>query len=86
VNAPGAPFAVLPDDVLCAALVSAQATVFASPILKDPAGFALAIAVHAKIAGPDPAVLRERALAVLHRQQHEILGERALGEVGLPGE
>jgi hypothetical protein len=31
--------------------------------LTDAAGFALAIAVHDKIAGPDPAVLRERAMA-----------------------
>jgi hypothetical protein len=69
VNAPGAPFAALLDDVLCAALVSGLATVFGGLVafyiadLEDPAGFALATAVRAKIPGPYPAVLREQALA-----------------------
>jgi hypothetical protein len=69
VTAPGAPFAALLDDVLCAALVCAVATEFGDLVafyiadLKEPAGFALATAVRAKIAGPYPAVLREQALA-----------------------
>jgi hypothetical protein len=55
-------------DLLRATLVCAQATVFGDRValylvqLTDAAGFALAAAIHAKIDGPDPAVLRARAL------------------------
>lgn len=57
------------DDLLRVTLRAARATVFADRValyiaaLTDPAGFALAAAVRARIDGADPDVLLERALA-----------------------
>lgn len=58
---------MLLGDVLRAAFERASMTVFGDRValylvgLKDEAGFALALAIHAKVQGPDPAILRERS-------------------------
>jgi hypothetical protein len=58
-----APLATLLRELLARAAWTAYADRAALYVvqLTDPHGFALALRVHAKLAGPDPAVLRERA-------------------------
>lgn len=58
---------MLLGDVLMRVFHRASTTVFGDRVglylvgLMDPGGFALALAVHERVPGPDPAVLRERA-------------------------
>jgi hypothetical protein len=60
---------MLLGDVLQEAFQRASATIFGDRValylvsLKDEAGFALALAVHEKVPGADPAILRERSQA-----------------------
>lgn len=60
---------MLLGDVLQEAVDRGSATIFGDRLalylvgLKDPAGFALALAVHEVVRGPDPAILRERSQA-----------------------
>lgn len=58
---------MLLGDVLLRVFARASTTIFGDRVglylvgLHDPDGFALALSVHERVPGPDPAVLRERA-------------------------
>ncbi len=60
---------MLLGDVIRAAFERSSTTVFGDRValylvgLKDEAGLALALAVHVRVLGPDPAVLRDRSEA-----------------------